>query len=123
MANFFSAENYEKIAWRIIYLGAIVLISTIFIFFKDHFKWLGSIDTNKFGDFGSFSEGLVGVLFSLAGILLVLATLNEQREQFKKLQKQSEKQQVENNFFQLLKIYQEEKFYQEKRIYSEEKNY
>jgi hypothetical protein len=50
--------------------------------------------------FGGFIGGFVGPLFSLAGVFLLFETLKQQRITF-------QKQQFENKFFEMLKIYRD----------------
>jgi hypothetical protein len=58
------------------------------------------VDFQKFGTFGDFVGGLIGTLFSLAGVFLLYLTLKEQRENF-------DKERLENNFFEMIKFHKE----------------
>lgn len=54
----------------------------------------------NWGAFGDFVAGVVGTLFSLAGIFLLYLTLKEQRENF-------HKERLESNFFELIRFHRE----------------
>ena len=62
--------------------------------------WSYKINPDLSAKFGSFIGGFIGTLFSLAGVLLLFETLISQKIAF-------QKQQFENKFFELLKIYRE----------------
>src|ERR1700733_7388029 len=55
---------------------------------------------------GSFIGGTVGIFFSLGSFLLIIATLNQQKGEFKYSNEQSSIQQFESSFFQLLNFHQ-----------------
>lgn len=60
----------------------------------------GEIDIDTFASFGSLMGGVVGILLSFAGVILIIQTLNEQDEDFSK-------QKIESRFFELLNIHRE----------------
>lgn len=65
------------------------------------------IDINIFSSFGSVIGGIVGALFSLAGIFLLINTLESQEKAINLQQANFEKQLFESKFFDLLKIHRE----------------
>lgn len=58
------------------------------------------LNLTNFGAFGDFIGGVVGTVFSLAGIFFLYLTLKEQRENFSK-------ERLENNFFEMIKFHRE----------------
>ncbi|UUF15231.1 MULTISPECIES: putative phage abortive infection protein [Flavobacterium] len=58
------------------------------------------LNLTNFGAFGDFIGGIVGTIFSLAGIFFLYLTLKEQRENFTK-------ERLENNFFEMIKFHRE----------------
>lgn len=129
-SDFSSLEKFligTAIAFGI--LGFIILIAA-FIFFnnKEVYNSNLKIDDEKFGNFGSFISGAVGVVWSLVSVLLFYLTLRLQRKELvfqreeleltrKELQGQKEQmiqqnstlihQRFETTFFQLLNIHSE----------------
>ena len=91
-------------SWR--YNFALVLsilglcIILIFIFNKSFNYWSFELNPQLADEFGGFIGGLVGSLFSLAGIFLLFETLINQKNSFLK-------QQFESRYFELIKIYRE----------------
>ncbi|MBV6441815.1 MAG: hypothetical protein EPGJADBJ_03506 [Saprospiraceae bacterium] len=92
--------------WKagLILLAAITLLfglKTTPIHFHD------AINTDIFDDYGSFVGGLVGAFFSLAGIFLILHTINEQKKEISDRALNEQRQKIESRFFELLKIQRE----------------
>ena len=95
-------KKYEKYAnWLIV--GGLVILgsSTLLFLFKTTVLNFGlEIDSNIFDHFGSFIGGLLGAFFSLAGVYLLILNLKSQEIDI-------QKQQIENRFFELIKIHRE----------------
>lgn len=78
-----TTEGFSKF---LVGIGAVALIGSVIAFcvwgglplFRDT-----PIDSDKFDHFGSFVSGVVGTIWSLAGIILVYVALQEQRKDFK----------------------------------------
>lgn len=80
-------------------LGAALIL--FFAFFKGPFNdYSFQINPTLASNFGGFIGGVVGPIFSLAGVFLLFETLIYQRTSF-------QKQQFENRYFELLKIHRE----------------
>lgn len=93
--------------WSLLHKAALILsaigglIIVVIIFGKTDFNdYSFHIDVSTASSLGDFIGGFVGPLFSLAGVFLLFETLKYQRMTFVK-------QQFENKFFELLKIYRE----------------
>lgn len=54
----------------------------------------------NFGAFGDFIGGVIGTLFSLAGVFLLYLTLKDQRDNF-------HRERIESNFFDMIKFHRE----------------
>lgn len=116
-------EQYQKVAISLIVIGGFLIIITTLIFLsKTTALKLGfPIDTSIFGNYGDVVGGVVGALWSLAGVLLFYAALKLQREdlnlQRQELVKSREiaqeqsktfhVQRFENTFFNLLDLHHE----------------
>ena len=87
--------------WLAFFLILLGFSSIIYFTFNEAFND-GSkvVNPNLAAQYGTFIGGFVGVLFSLAGVLLLFETLNSQKFAF-------QRQQFENSFFHLLSIYRE----------------
>jgi hypothetical protein len=85
-----------------IIFGIIIIISCflLFLFKTTDLNINTPIETSIFANYGSFVGGLAGVLFSLAGVLLLIQNLKNNETAFLK-------QQVENRFFELVRIVRE----------------
>jgi hypothetical protein len=108
-------------------LGLLVFITSIFYFQNaEVFDKTKAINSNKFGDFGSFMSGSVGTIWALVSVILFYLTLRLQRKELSfqrdeleltrnelfgqknQMIKQNETlshQQFENTFFQLLTLF------------------
>lgn len=93
--------NLKKLAYWLMGIGgAFTICFTILYFLKTGEINSEDINIDVFDSFGSLIGGVVGILFSLAGVVLIIQTLNEQDEDFSK-------QKVESRFFELLHIHRE----------------
>lgn len=100
---------------------AIVIISGCIFLFKG--SWIydvnSEIEESKIGAFGDFIAGIVGTIFSLAGIILFYVALNEQRKDIKtneealKNQIQIFNQQISEFEFQRKELAETRKVYEE----------
>lgn len=83
------------------FLSTVGVVIIIYFSVEDHFND-GSfkIDTTLASAYGNFIGGLVGPIFSFAGILLIYHTIVEQRKLF-------QIQQFEVKFFELLRIHRD----------------
>lgn len=108
-------------------LGFLVFVISIFYFQNaEEFDKTKAINSNKFGDFGSFMSGSVGTIWALVSVILFYLTLRLQRKELgfqrdeleltrnelfgqkNQMIKQNETlshQQFENTFFQLLTLF------------------
>jgi hypothetical protein len=85
-----------------IIFGAIVAVGCLllFLFKTTDLNINAPIEPNILANYGSLVGGVVGVLFSLAGVLLLIQNLENQETAFLK-------QQIENRFFELVRIARE----------------
>ena len=75
-------QTLTRMAFALMILGALVLIISVGLFIKGQsVDSTSSINTTRFGEFGAFISGVVGVLWSLVGILLFFVTLQYQRKE------------------------------------------
>lgn len=74
----------EKLSIRLILIGLLFfLVSVILFFWKTNNLSISTpINSEKFDQFGSFISGIVGTIWSLAGIILFYVALKEQRKDF-----------------------------------------
>lgn len=107
----------QYMSFWIILSGLVCILIAVFLFsYKANFSWGASIDADRVSKFGDFIGGIVGSIWSLAGIILFYVALNLQRKEFR-LQRQELRatrnifeeqarqlkvQQRENTFFHLL---------------------
>lgn len=95
----------QKWSWRY-YLALTLSISGLglivyFLFLEPEFNdWSFIVKSDLAAKFGDFIGGFIGSLFSLAGVLLLFETLNNQKLAF-------QHQQFESKFFELLTIYRQ----------------
>lgn len=87
--NALKAKKYEKVANRLIVFGTIVLLTGAVIFVIPH----GYHD--KFGAFGEFFGGIVGSVWTLAGVVLFYSALKAQQREFEVQREQLELQRNE----------------------------
>ncbi|MFB5946396.1 putative phage abortive infection protein [Albibacterium profundi] len=65
------------------------------------------IDTDVFASYGTFVGGILGAVFSLAGVIMLIKTLESQEDSIEKQQRNFDKQLFETKFFNLLNIHRE----------------
>ncbi|MBK8880031.1 MAG: putative phage abortive infection protein [Haliscomenobacter sp.] len=94
--------NYYKMAICLMIAGliTILIVSYIFLFKVSNINADNPADTNLFDHFGSFVGGTVGILFSLASMMLLIYTIHEQ-------DLDAQRQKIESRFFELVKIHRE----------------
>lgn len=93
--------NLKTLAYWLMGIGGLCTVAFTILYLCKTGGLNGSeIDINTFDSFGSLIGGVVGILFSLAGVVLIIQTLNEQDEDFSK-------QKIESRFFELLNIHRE----------------
>jgi hypothetical protein len=63
------------------------------------------IDLSKAGTFGDFVGGFIGTIFTIVGLFLLYETLSLQRKEFTESKRVFIKQQFDNTFFELIKVY------------------
>lgn len=126
----YTSFSYERFSIILIWTG-VGIVGSIFLFFMlDTFfiKSLTNTLDTRFGNFGQLTEGLVGSIWALAGIILVYETLKLQRnelrlqrkdlefqsreitkqtEQLSKQNKTLETQTFENTIFHLMSLHNE----------------
>jgi len=96
-----NSMNLKTLAYWLMGIGGVcTLLFSLLYLFKTGGLNTGNIDINTLDSFGSLIGGVVGILFSLAGVILIIQTLNEQDEDFSK-------QKIESRFFELLNIHRE----------------
>jgi hypothetical protein len=91
--------NSRKFAYLSILLGLVTFIgaAALYLARTTPLSAGSSIDTTVFESYGSFLGGVVGPFFALAGVLLLITTISEQKDALIK-------QQIEGRFFQLIAI-------------------
>ncbi|MEK6495471.1 putative phage abortive infection protein [Myroides odoratimimus] len=76
----------EKTAVILLYVGFSIMLLFFFLFLlksSTHLHYGNSINEEIIGQFGDFSGGVVGTIFSLIGVILFYISLKEQRNDFK----------------------------------------
>lgn len=75
----------QKFSIRLIFVGLVIIVLSLILFlWKETFVDIGSkINSEKIAQYGDFIGGIVGSIFSLAGVVLFFVALKEQREDFK----------------------------------------
>jgi len=98
-------RNLKNISWILIAkilgaIGLIILIASLLwiIFDYNYFGWFLRINSKTASELGGFISGFVGIFWTAAGVILIYATFNKQREL-------NDKQQFETAFFNLLSTY------------------
>ncbi len=115
--SFTEVGKLQRAAKILIFIGSVFLVcaALLFIFKTTSIRLSSSINTDIFGNFGDLIGGIVGAIWSLAGIFLFYAALRLQREdlilqreELKKSREIAEEQgktfriqRFENTFFQL----------------------
>jgi len=116
----FFTENTGKL----FALGGIVFIilaGIVFIIFEN-WAFSNAIDEAKIGQFGDFIGGIIGSLFSLAGVILFYVALKEQRKDININQKNLELQNIALN--QQVQEFREQKaeLIETRKVYEEQTN-
>lgn len=101
---------YETTAIALIASGVIFLGVSIYLFMCKNGTPVSldadsTIVSTAFNDFGSLTSGTVGILWSLAGVFLLIASLGEQKRATDENIKSIRVQQFENTFFQLISVH------------------
>lgn len=101
---------YQTIAIILIAVGIIFLLVSAYLFlWKSNspvsFEKNSVINSTLLNDFGSLTAGTVGILWSLAGVFLLIASLQEQKRATDENIKSIRLQQFENTFFQLISVH------------------
>ena len=126
----------EKNSKILIIIGVLLVFAGLVLFLiSAQFDINGEIDTSRFSEFGDYFGGVIGAIWSLAGVILFYVALQEQRkditinqnaliqqikefelqrvelsetrEVFKEQSETLKIQRFENTFFQLLNLYNE----------------
>ncbi len=88
-------------------IGVLIIIWLIIrgFFYDDFINTKTTVDLPTAGTFGDFIGGFVGTIFALVGIFLLYATLQVQRQELTDSRKVFVKQQFDNTFFELIKLF------------------
>ncbi len=86
-------------------VGFLILIWYIVILIPNHLNLFYELSLTKASQVGDFVGGFIGVVFTIAGFILLYETLNLQRIESTNTRNFLKIQQFENNFFQLMKSY------------------
>jgi hypothetical protein len=86
--------------WREFLIGLIGLACVNAIFISKAFRQSTTVNPEAAGQLGSFVGGYVGAMFALIGIVLLVATLRNQRRAF-------QLQSFENRYFELIKLHRD----------------
>jgi hypothetical protein len=105
--NKFIVKNRIAISRILVLSGLLIIFWLVFRgFFIEKFIDLNSkVNLDNAAKIGDFIGGIVGVIFTLVGIVLLYETLSLQRTELKESRQVFEKQQFENTFFGLIKMY------------------
>jgi len=105
--NKFIVKNRIAISRILVLSGLLIIFWVVFRgFFIEKFIDLNSsVNLDSAAKIGDFIGGIVGVIFTLVGIVLLYETLSLQRKELKESRQVFEKQQFENTFFGLIKMY------------------
>ncbi|MCD4734746.1 MAG: putative phage abortive infection protein [Bacteroidales bacterium] len=94
------SPSWKTLAVIIGTVGLLIFILIVVWVISDYeiFHIFQKLDLDKASKFGGFVAGIVGVLWTFSGVILIYATFQEQKML-------SEKQQFENSFFNMLNVY------------------
>lgn len=109
LINQYIVENRIPISKKLV-VSAILIILWLLIrglFFEKYIDLHKDVNLDLASKIGDFISGTVGVIFTLVGIILLFETLSLQRKELKESRQVFEKQQFENTFFGLIKMYNE----------------
>ncbi|SFF31989.1 putative phage abortive infection protein [Sunxiuqinia elliptica] len=103
----------EKNSIRLLASGVILFFSGIFLFlWEESISFSSAVDSEKFSQFGDFIGGIIGSIWSLAGVILFYVALTEQKKDIqinrKTLETQVEALQQQIKEFKLQRIELEE---------------
>jgi hypothetical protein len=71
----------EKNSIRLLFIGVVLFFLGVTTFiWKESFSIQGQINSTKFSQFGDFVGGIIGSIWSLAGVILFYVALTEQRK-------------------------------------------
>ncbi len=92
----------KKTAYILIAFGVIIIVilSILYLTKTSELNSNYPIDINIFSSYGAIVGGILGALFSLAGVFLLISTLESQQANF-------DQQLFESKFFDLVKIHRE----------------
>jgi len=95
------------ISTALVIIGGAIILWFILrgIFVEGFINYENKISLDNSAKFGDFIGGFVGVIFTLVGIVLLYETLALQRKEFEESRQVFERQQFENKFFSLIKLY------------------
>lgn len=101
--------NGRRIAYWLIGIGTFIsfVLLLIYLYYTTELNGNSSIDTDIFASFGTLVGGILGALFSLAGIFLLINTLEAQENAIQLQQDNFDRQLFEGKFYDLLKIHRE----------------
>lgn len=103
-------NSYPIIAFTLIACGVISFLVATYLFlwkskYPISFEQNSQINSTALNDFGSLTVGTVGLFWSLAGVFLLIASLQEQKRATDENIKSIRLQQFENTFFQLISVH------------------
>ena len=88
-------------------IGIIIWFLIRGFFYEKFISTEENINLTNSAQVGDFIGGFVGTVFTLVGILLLYETLSLQRQEFSESRKVFIRQQFDNSFFELLRLYKE----------------
>lgn len=105
--NKFISENRIKISRLLVVVGLAIIAWFLWRgYFYERFIAVDyAVSLDNSAKVGDFIGGVTGAIFTLVGIVLLYETLSLQRKELKESRAVFEKQQFENTFFSLLKLY------------------
>lgn len=101
--------DFRRVAVIIILFTVVFALFVLFIFLFKTTSLSTSlpIDSSIFADYGTLVGGIGAALFTLATILLIIQSLNQQSEQFTDQNTQQRIEQIESKFFRLLDLHRQ----------------
>ncbi len=87
--------------------GVIIWFLIRLLYFEGYWNTSNNINLLQSSLIGEFISGFSGTIFTIIGVVLLFETLVLQRKELKESRAVFEKQQFENTFFNLLKLYEE----------------
>ena len=98
-----SLSRWIWIAWILVIAGFLAAAYAYLAFVSPRYPW--QVDKSDLAAAGSFLQGAVGSLWSLAAFIFIYVTLKAQQEEIVKQQAASEQERFESIFFELLRIH------------------